>query len=116
MREIKDLVLRDRGTPPETSEADDANENAINIIEQIEGGRLKIVDTTALGKSFLRSIGRKMSFRGDVDDGFDNSLKRYDSQASLASLASFSSISSHFSVKSEYCSPNSAFARVRVVS
>ena len=52
-----------------------------------------------------------MSFRGDLDD-YDNSLKRYDSQASLASLASFSSISSHFSVKSEYCSPNSRFGRV----
>ena len=104
---MKFSTLIERGISSTASDTTD-DENQINLIETIEGGRLKIGDTTTLGKGFFRAIGRKMSFRGDLDD-YDSGLKRYDSQASLAS---FSSISSHFSVKSEYCSPTSAFGRV----
>jgi len=48
-----------------------------------------------------------MSFRGEEDN---YSLKRYDSQASLAS---YSSVYSNYSVQSEYTSPNQFESRVK---
>jgi hypothetical protein len=110
MHELQDLVLKDRGI--EMVENEDSNQNAPQgIIEQVDGARLgKIADTTPFARGFMRNLGKRMSFSVDVDE-FGHGLKRYDSQASLAS---FSSISSHYSVKSEFCSPNNAYGRVSI--
>ena len=87
------------------------DENLDSLIEEIEGKRLKIEDTSLVRRGLFRTMSRKMSFTRPGIPNFDEfetqSLARFDSQASI------NSISSRISVKSAFTkSPTKLFQKV----
>ena len=101
----KNLVLAER----QLNNMND--ENLDSLIEEIEGKRLKIEDTSLVRRGLFRTMSRKMSFTRPGIPNFDEfetqSLARFDSQASI------NSISSRISVKSAFTkSPTKLFQKV----
>ena len=87
------------------------DENLDSLIEEIEGKRLKIEDTSLVRRGLFRTMSRKMSFTRPGIPNFDEfetqSLARFDSQASI------NSVSSRISVKSAFTkSPTKLFQKV----
>ena len=101
----KNLVLAER----QLNNIND--ENLDSLIEEIEGKRLKIEDTSLVRRGLFRTMSRKMSFTRPGIPNFDEfetqSLARFDSQASI------NSVSSRISVKSAFTkSPTKLFQKV----
>ena len=101
----KNLVLAER----QLNNMND--ENLDSLIEEIEGKRLKIEDTSLVRRGLFRTMSRKMSFTRPGIPNFDEfetqSLARFDSQASI------NSVSSRISVKSAFTkSPTKLFQKV----
>jgi len=109
LNEIQNLVLAER----QLNNIND--ENLDSLIEEIEGKRLKIEDTSLVRRGLFRTMSRKMSFTRPGIPNFDEfetqSLARFDSQASI------NSVSSRISVKSAFTkSPTKLFQKSRGMS